>query len=129
MKNYLNAASFTRLFRARRRNHAAICCGLQILAGGVGRRLWFRDVIEREDAVANALVYAIERIDRFRFGRGRDAFSYFSSLLFNRMVNRLGRDPRAWRMTAFSDLPDHDERRRRPGAYIEEAATPYARAC
>lgn len=125
---YLDAAAFTRLFRARRRNHDEICRGLHVLASGVGRRLWFRDSIEREDAVANALVYAIERIDRFRFGRGRDAFSYYSSLLFNRLVNRLGRDPRAWRLTAFSDLDGHEESRGRRATCLEDAAIPYTRA-
>lgn len=124
--NYLDAASFTRLFRAPRRNHAAICLGLNRMASGVGRRLWFGNAIEREDAVANALLYAIERIDRFRFTKGRDAFAYFSSVLYNRMVNRLGRERRTWRPVSFSDLHNGDEVRSR--RHLEESAVPYAKA-
>jgi DNA-directed RNA polymerase specialized sigma24 family protein len=122
---YLDATTFTDLFRARQDNHAEICLGLHRLAANIGRRLRFHDSIEREDAVAHALVYAIERIDRFHFQRGHNAFNYFTSLLYRRMINRLAHERRSRRPTMFSDLQHGSGDR---WLFLEESAVPYALA-
>jgi hypothetical protein len=78
---YLDGVAFTRLFRQRWKNHSDICLGLQRIVAGVARAFRFVSLHDRQDIESNALVEAIDRIDRFKFDRGGDAFAYYSKVI------------------------------------------------
>lgn len=128
--HYLDAAAFTRLFRHRRRNHASICLGLRVLVAAVARRFWFPHADDRQEHESQALLHTIERIDRFKFKCGGDAFSYYSSLVYNRLLTQLRETARTQaRARVFTDVfhsrnQTHSLADRRHGHH----ATHYARA-
>lgn len=101
--------AFTRLFRQRRKNHQKICLGLQLIAAGVARTFRPPTEDDRDELQANALLAAIERIDRFKFNRGADAFTYYTSLIFNSFVRQAGRESRRQgRVSLFTDIGPRD---------------------
>lgn len=140
VEHYLDAAAFTKLFRQRRKNHSPICLGLQLLAAGVARRFWFASETARQEAISNALLYAIERIDRFKFRAGNDAFAYYTSLIYRNIMRQLGRVRRhESRALSFTDTNYDSEggsyergnpgdRQHRDGFSTFDRAIPYARA-
>lgn len=119
------------MFRQRHKNHAQICLGLRLLVAGVARRFWFAHADDRQEHEADALLYAIERLDRFKSARGRDAFSYYSSLVYNRFLRQLRNAKRQQgRARLFSDVEAAEGVDRSCGSVpmVLLSATPYARA-
>jgi hypothetical protein len=129
---YLDAASFTRLFRHRRKNHAQICLGLALIVNGIARLFSFKSPDLRADIKANALLAAIERIDRFSFKVGGDAFAYYSAVVRHSMGAQFSERTCAPSVTLFSDIDCDRGWMRRVGlnasAIVDDRATPYARA-
>jgi DNA-directed RNA polymerase specialized sigma24 family protein len=86
---YLDPVAFTQLFHQRRRNHREICEALHVLTRGVAARFWFASPHDRDDAVGDVALYAIQRIDRFKLTRGQNAFSYYTSLIYRRILRQI----------------------------------------
>lgn len=135
--HYLDAVAFTSLFRRRRVNHAQICAGLFTIVANVARRFAFARLDERNDAVAEATLIAIQRIDRFKFTKGADAFTYYSSLAHNAIRRQLRFLKRQRsRAALFVDLEaqfdserdDWVTKSRRTGLAPLDSAVPYAHA-
>lgn len=123
--HYIDAAEFTRLFRHRRKNHAAICVELDKLARACAARVWFRNAGIRQDVQQEALVWAIERIGKFTYGAGANAFNYFSSVIFNSVTRQLARRlPKEARAKTFTDVTRQVSRRT-----LESESFDHARAC
>jgi DNA-directed RNA polymerase specialized sigma24 family protein len=71
----------------------------------VARRFTFRSANDRRDAESDTLLAAIQRIDRFKFDRGTDAFAYYTSLVWNAMGRQLaGRRRQQSRAALFTDV-------------------------
>jgi hypothetical protein len=126
---YLDPVAFTALFRARRKHHAQICLGLRAITLGVARTFAFDDVEQRRDCESEALLFALCRIDRFRFDAGRDAFAYYTSVARNAIRRQLAKARRLrGRSRLFSELRAVADR----GAVSERrlllTAKPYALA-
>lgn len=103
--NYLDAKAFTELFQNPEANHAEICIGQASIAAGVSRRFWFARAVDRREATSIATIACIERIDRFNFGKGADAFSYFSTVAYRAFLKSLVSNARrSRRATLFADL-------------------------
>lgn len=86
---YLNSDEFTRLFVFRRKHHADICLGLRLIVARVSRRFRFAMTEDRREAESETLLYLIQRIDRFRPSKGKNAFSYYTSVAWNRILFHL----------------------------------------
>jgi DNA-directed RNA polymerase specialized sigma24 family protein len=123
--HYLDAAAFTTLFHDRRGNRRQICVGLREIADGVGRRFGFATIDAREEAEQDATLFAIERIDRFSFANGDNAFSYYARLIFNAILRHVTRVRRHQvRAQLFSEIERDDYATTSP----IDTARPYARA-
>ena len=88
---YLDPEAFTRLFASAERNRRSIAAGLYIMAHRIVRTFTGpHDVLE--DAASDAVVHCLGKL--VRFDRQRDAFAYFSSVIFNSIVSDLRRERR-----------------------------------
>ena len=104
---YLDPVEFTRLFKQRWKNFSAICIGLQKLVSRVrAAPCWsWASEDDRRDVEANVLLTLIRRVDRFRFQRGKNAYSYYTVMAFHEIGKEIRRLARSrGRCENFSDL-------------------------
>jgi hypothetical protein len=129
---YIDAATFTALFRNRKRNRAKICEGFRLLVDRIAGQFWFLTIQDREDMEAHALLKAIERIDRFKFARGKNAFAYYSSLIWNASLRDYRRHRRRQATPLmplnFSDVEEVSTHEKNDESETFELAIPYAMA-
>lgn len=135
--SYVDPDAFTRLFRHRRKNFAQICVGLQQIVGKIASRFWFQQSSDRDDIESKALLYTIERIDRFSFAQGKNAFDYYIMVARNAIYRHL-RDysVKHRRALRFSDISVCSRDTKRIELHTEQResdfwlynATPYTRA-
>jgi hypothetical protein len=101
--------TFTEFFRDRATNHRQICLSLRELVDGVAAGFWFESAEQRNEVKQIVLLYAIERIDRFTFDRGDDAFTYYTSLLFHAILRQVETMKRQRaRAALFTDVVELD---------------------
>ena len=89
--NYLNSEDFTKLFSNRKKNHEAICLGLQQIVDGVSRKYRFISPEEREDMTSATLVYAIGKIGKFDPKLSDNAFSYYTQVVITQLNSLFGK--------------------------------------
>lgn len=124
--SYVDAKAFTQLFRRRHKNRPQICASLALIVKGVARCFWFRSEHEREDLTAGALMHAIERIDRFNFAVSRNAFAYYSSITYRRILRQLRQDGRVTdRACLFSEVVRYVVRAKEDADSPLDMAMPY----
>jgi hypothetical protein len=85
-------------------------------------------VDDRREAESNALLFAIERIDRFKFSRGANAYSYYTAMIFHRILKHCAAARRR-DAALFSDIGTLDgSGNGRDTSRAIDMATPYTRA-
>jgi hypothetical protein len=101
---YLNAAAFTKLFRHRWKNFAAIGVGLRDLVLGISRRIWYPNAQDRAEVEAEAVAFCLERVDRFDLSRP-NAFAYYTTMAMHALMRERKRiGTHAGRFVCMSDL-------------------------
>lgn len=120
---YIDAAAFTRLFRARTKFHSEICQGLSKIVLGVQGKFHYPNEDCKQDVVANTLEHLIRRIDRFDRAEGDNAFSYYTTVAFRSIKRELARY-RVYRSKAifFTDVGWASERPGTMKPYTHAAA-------
>lgn len=99
----IDTAAFNALFNDIPAHRDAIFISLRELSRRTAGTLNFFNVDDREDATSDALIHAMERLDRYRPGRQRAA-AYFFCLIRRRMLKFLGNQK-----SALRDLPPAGE--------------------
>ncbi len=95
----IDSAAFNALFNDVPANRDAIFIALRELSRRTAGTLNFYTSDDRDDAISDGLIHAVERIDRYRPGRQRAA-AYFFCLIRRRMLKFLG-----GQKSALRDLP------------------------
>lgn len=78
--NHFDASAITKLFRQRNKNHKEICEFMYRLVSRLAKLPSLQSPGNNEDAIADATLHLIERIDRFTYAKGANAFSYYTSV-------------------------------------------------
>lgn len=84
-EHYVNAAAFQQLFVDQRRNFKLIAESLFLMARRIGDAVAFNSEDDRNDAVANVTLMAIQRA--MADEAPGDAFSYYTQLIRMRLYN------------------------------------------
>lgn len=94
-----------------------------MLAVRVARRFWFKSEDDRREAEADALCWAIEQIGEFTYAPKKNAFAFFTSVVYNRIAYHVSTNAkRRTRVKLFTDVVDAERSERREHAVAGGAA-------
>jgi hypothetical protein len=88
-KNYVNNADLLReleLSRAQDKLTSKIIDMFYMMIDRIQRKLFYKDDNAREDCKAGAMLNIVEKWKQFDINEGTNAFSYFTSIIFNALA-------------------------------------------
>jgi len=108
-KSRIDATIFTALFRQRHKNHKAICATLYQLVATLSKMPSLHSPGHEDDAIQDALLHCIERIDRFTYSKDGNAFSYYTSVAIHALRHCRARNGKERGTLLFSQFNDPNE--------------------
>jgi DNA-directed RNA polymerase specialized sigma24 family protein len=89
-EHYIDAAAFQRLFADPLIHFQDIGEALFLMARRIAEGVHFDSIDDRDDAIANVTLQALERIAAMeKHGEPRQAFAYFGAMIRRRLLNEL----------------------------------------
>lgn len=74
----------------------------------ISKRFWFHDINDRQDSESFSLEYVIRRTNLFKFARGNDAFTYFTSMISRAFLRSFRkRKSKIYHSVNFTDVVQH----------------------